>query len=58
MTKHDKQINKVCGLKCLSANYNLVLITWEMQMTWHLYGINYECYLSVVLASQEHHMQL
>lgn len=29
-----------------------------MQMTWHLYGINYECYLSVVLASQEHHMQL
>lgn len=27
-------------------------------MTWHLYGINYKRYLSVVLASQEHHMQL
>lgn len=27
-------------------------------MTWHLYAINYKRYLSVVLASQEHHMQL
>ncbi len=45
----------------MSANYNIILIVINyvgMQMSWHLYGINYKRYLSVVLASQEHHMQL
>lgn len=44
----------------MSANYNIILIVInyvEMQMIWHLYGINYKRYFSVVLASQENHMQ-
>ncbi len=66
MTRYDKQINTECFLVwnwfvSVSANYNLIIIAINyvgMQMSWHLYGINYKRYLSVVLASQEHHMQL